>query len=165
MTAHISRAQFLRGDFRGKKTVIRPPWSQDEPVFTETCTTCSDCIKACPESILLKGRASYPVVDFENGECTFCGLCAEVCQTSSINKLPDTPPWSLKAVITDSCLAKKGIVCVSCQEECEQNAIKFIPVAGHIPAPDINISSCTGCGACYGSCPVNSISISQGVSA
>ncbi len=159
MTASISRAQFLRGDFRGKKAVIRPPWSQDEFIFTETCTACAECIDACPESILLKGRANYPIIDFETGECTFCGLCAEACQTGVIKQLADTTPWLLKAVVSDDCLARNNIVCVTCQEECEQDAIQLKPVVGRISAPEIELSNCTGCGACYGPCPKNSISI------
>ena len=159
MTVNISRSQFLRGDFKGKKSIIRPPWSLEELLFTETCTSCAECIDACPESILLKGRANYPIVDFETGECTFCGLCAEVCKTGAIKQRSDTAPWPLKANVSDGCLAKKGVVCLTCREECEQDAIQFKPVAGRIPAPEINYSNCTGCGACFGSCPNNSISI------
>lgn len=159
MTASISRAQFLRGDFKGKQDIIRPPWSQEEFLFTETCNSCAECITACPENILVKGRAGYPIVNFSSGECTFCGLCAEVCQPQAINKLPDTTPWTLKAIVADDCLAQKNTVCITCQEQCEHDAIQFKPVIGRIATPEINYSNCTGCGACFSPCPTNSISI------
>ncbi|MDH5259621.1 MAG: 4Fe-4S binding protein, partial [Gammaproteobacteria bacterium] len=111
MSVGISRAQFLRGNFKGNKDIIRPPWTKDEFLFTETCSACADCIDVCPEKILVKGRAGYPVVNFESGECTFCGLCADVCQPQAIIKISGSAPWSLKAIIADNCMAANNTIC------------------------------------------------------
>ncbi|MDH5436964.1 MAG: ferredoxin-type protein NapF, partial [Gammaproteobacteria bacterium] len=126
---------------------------------TETCSACADCIDVCPEKILVKGRAGYPVVNFESGECTFCGLCAEVCQPQAISKISGSAPWALKAIIADNCMASNNTICITCQEYCDHEAIQFKPVIGRIATPEINYSNCTGCGACFSPCPTNSISI------
>lgn len=159
MSVAISRQQFFRGDFKGNSRKIRPPWSQDEFYFTESCTSCGHCIEICPEHILKSGRAGYPFVDFDSGECTFCGACAKHCETDALLYSPKLKPWNLKIQISDNCLAKNNVICVTCKEQCEKNAIIFNPATGGISQPVVTLSDCTGCGACYHPCPVNAISI------
>jgi ferredoxin-type protein NapF len=153
--------QFLRGDFTGKQQILRPPWSVDEALFVELCTTCGDCIRVCPTGILTKGRGAYPVVDFTNGECEFCEKCVAACKPLALryNNEPGEQSWQVKALISNKCLAQQGIVCRSCAEQCEPRAIVFTLSAGSAPQPLITIDKCTGCGACLSSCPVNALSI------
>lgn len=161
MTQTISRMQFLRGDFRGVEKTLRPPWAVSESQFVKLCNRCGDCIPSCPTSVLVKGRAGFPVVDFSKGECEFCGHCVAVCKTGALQQThaPDNIPWLLKAVIDDSCITYQGVICRSCAEQCDARAIVFGLVAGCVPRPELTDSKCTGCGACVSICPVNAISI------
>lgn len=67
----LSRRGFLRGRVR-PKAEIRPPWALPESEFVDRCTRCNDCLKACPQGILVPGDGAYPTVEFSRGECTFC---------------------------------------------------------------------------------------------
>ena len=161
MTQTISRRQFLRGDYHGAEVALRPPWSVNESLFVELCNSCGDCITACPTSILVKGRAGFPVVDFRKGECEFCCKCVDVCKTDAIQKkcVPGEVPWALKAVIGDSCITHQEVICRSCTEQCEVHAIKFEINVGHVARPQLEEAKCNGCGACVSICPVNAISV------
>lgn len=162
MTKAISRRQFLRGDFSDKRALLRPPWALDENDFVEYCTRCGDCTHACPQRILQSGKAGFPVVNFATGACTFCGACVDHCTPGALarpsSSLPDkTPPWQIKAVITDDCLARRGVHCEVCRDQCMLRAIAFRPRAGRVPRPDVQTAACTGCGACVQSCPVGAV--------
>lgn len=160
MSAQISRMQFLRGDFRGKESPLRPPWAVDERLFTELCTGCGECISQCPSHIIKPARANFPVVDFSSGECSFCERCVEVCKPNALFNSGSNKPWSIKASVNkDTCIAYKGVECRSCYDPCEAGAIMMPPRLGGISVPVISTDSCTGCGACYSPCPVNAVSI------
>jgi ferredoxin-type protein NapF len=154
-TSSISRLQFLRGDFNGKQQPLRPPWAASEAEFLANCERCGECIKACPENILEKGRGSFPQVNFQHGECTFCGFCVEQCPNNTLQRRDNQPPWQLKAHIEAHCLAKRGIICVTCGESCEVEAIHF--QLARVAVPEVNLEECNGCGACYQTCPVTAI--------
>lgn len=156
ITSNISRLQFLRGDFKGKLQILRPPWSATESEFIKHCKRCGECIKACPENILETGRGEYPQVNFQHGECTFCGLCADQCPNQTLQKDREIA-WT--ASIKDNCLTQQGIVCFSCRDNCEREAISF--TITKIPIPKIDSDLCNGCGACYQTCPVNAIIINR----
>ena len=157
--------QFLRGDFRGERAPIRPPWSIAESEFSERCTRCGECIEHCPTNILRPGRGEYPEVDFSSGECEFCGDCAEACESGAIARQADydidagEAPWQLTVTITDACIAFKGVVCRSCGEQCDARAISYRLVVGGAAYPELAAASCSGCGACVGPCPNNAIQI------
>jgi len=157
----ISRRQFLNGDFRGTESVLRPPWSVDEAQFLTLCTACEACIEHCPTTILIKSRAGYPEVDFQNGECTFCGKCVEHCDTGALQRSakPNETAWDLKAAIGEDCLTHQAVVCRSCGEQCESQAIVFHYRVGRVPQAVIDITQCNGCGACYSVCPVKVIRV------
>jgi ferredoxin-type protein NapF len=160
MANPVTRAQFLRGDFGGRKHAIRPPWAQEEEKFVDVCTRCGDCITACPEKILEKGRGGYPQVNFFRGECTFCGACVSRCSGGAL--LPGAPgaaPWGLKAKIGEACLAKQQVVCRSCGELCPEGAIRFFMAPGGVAKPRVAPDGCNGCGACVKPCPVAAVEI------
>lgn len=157
--ALISRAQFLRGDWRANNTRLYPPWALAEGRFLNACDGCGECINACPEDILKLAAGNYPQVDFSRGECTFCGDCVGACPTKALCKADDDPPWQLKARISSSCLAINGTSCVRCLETCPEEAIVARPALGGRAQMSVDESSCNGCGACISSCPVAVISI------
>ncbi|HEB56058.1 MAG TPA: ferredoxin-type protein NapF [Gammaproteobacteria bacterium] len=153
---NISRIQFLRGDYRGRETVIRPPWSRAEETFVQLCTRCGDCLNICPEKILKPGRGGFPQIDFARGECNFCQECQKIC-TQAAFLATDQRPWFYHVEFNERCLSRNAVVCVTCAEQCEAQAIQFVPRVGNVHQPRINISTCSGCGACYRSCPVGAI--------
>lgn len=153
----IDRTQFLRGQWQGQAPV-RPPWSIAEALFIESCSGCGDCIKACSEHILQAGRGHFPNIDFKQGECTFCGECVNACKTSALDHSIQ-PAFSFSIQIDKRCLPYSGIECRACCDSCTAEAIAFKPTLGGPAQPELNSDSCTGCGACFTSCPVNALII------
>ncbi|MCL2644964.1 MAG: ferredoxin-type protein NapF [Betaproteobacteria bacterium] len=167
----MGRRAFLRGQrSRGTPVVpCRPPWAVDETLFTHTCTRCGACVDACPTGLLAQGAGGFPEADFRRARCTFCTDCVHACaqnakQSSSHRPLalffsPDLPPWALQATIGTACLPRQGVLCRTCEDHCEEGAIRFAPRKGHPAQPEIAESRCTGCGECVASCPVHVISM------
>ncbi len=154
----VDRTQFLQGDLHGQHIPLRPPWAVPERLFDEKCDNCGKCIDICPEQILKFGRGRLPVVNFQRGACTFCGECLRVCESGALNKNGD-PPWRLKALLSAGCLATKGVMCRSCGDACEEDAIRFRLIVGGFSQPEIEHCACTGCGACVAPCPEGVIRI------
>lgn len=158
----ISRAQFLRGDISGHRAPVRPPWSLHETAFLTACDQCGQCITACAQNILEPGRGQYPQVNFDHGECTFCAECVSHCTTGALSKLSGQqkfPAWSIRAFIGDECLVQKNVLCQTCAELCEYDAIHFHSEKGRLPFPKLTIENCNGCGACYSPCPTRAITL------
>lgn len=152
--------QFLRGDFKGKESPLRPPWAIDESLFTEICTNCGDCISVCPTDIIKLARANFPIIDFSANECLFCGDCADACEPKALLKSPQRKPWAIKADINEkTCITFQGVECRGCYDPCEARAIKMPPRLGGISIPLVSRADCTGCGACVSVCPVDAINI------
>ena len=162
MSTQVSRMQFLRGDFKGKETPLRPPWAIDESLFTEICTGCGECIPQCPTHIIRQGRANYPVIDFKNGECLFCEECVNACKPRALLKNAENSPWLLKASINQAiCISYQGVECRSCYDPYVTKAITKRPQPGGVSIPVMSNSNCSGCGACFSVCPVSAISINK----
>lgn len=162
MSLHISRKQFLHGDFKGNEAPLRPPWAVNESMFTEICNRCSNCITHCPNQIIKQSEAGYPVIDFTFGECSFCEICLDICEPHALLKTGNTnEPWLIKiAIKQNTCIAFNGVECRSCYDPCEIRAITMPPRLGGISIPVINTDICSGCGACYSVCPVHAITVS-----
>lgn len=160
MTVDNGKRFFLKGNFSQSPpiTLPRPPWTGDnDALFIEKCTRCSECIKICPTSVLKLGDGGFPEVSFQSNGCDLCGKCAEVCKPLAINKQPTRSAWTWLARIKSSCLAQKQVECRICGEFCEQKAIKFKAQLGGISIPEVNLSDCTGCGHCVSKCPTQAI--------
>lgn len=151
----LQRRALLRG-----RTVVeqplRPPWSGEEGTFLDACTSCGDCLPACPEGVLVEGAGGHPRFDPTRGECTFCGACVEVCAPQALAFRRADPPWRLKATITSACLTYRGVVCLSCRDACGEAAIRFRPAVGG-SRPELDVERCTGCAACVNVCPTAAI--------
>ena len=183
----ITRMQLLRGDLQGKNSVYRPPWALPENYFIDYCTRCDKCIDACFDELIIKGRGGFPQMDFTRGGCDFCGDCLDVCEADAlhkiaVNKTADSaqthlkssaneedsdaevflPPWHIKASIDlTKCLSMNAVICRSCGESCDDEAIKFDLKLGGIAEPVLNKDNCSGCGACFSVCPVQVISLTS----
>jgi ferredoxin-type protein NapF len=69
---------------------------------------------------------------------------------------PAGPPV---AVIGSSCLALRGIACMSCRDGCPSGAVRFELAPGGA-RPRIEAERCTACGECSQACPADAIRIS-----
>ncbi len=164
MADSINRVQFLRGRFGRGNAPRRPPWSIPEESFTEKCDRCGDCITACPERLLEKGRGGFPQLSFKRGECTFCEDCLKACSTPALHRSQGEngepfPPWVANITLESHCLAFKGVECRICGEQCDTEAIRFRLVVGGSAMPELDQQACNGCGACYAPCPVNAVTV------
>lgn len=139
---------------------MRPPWAKAEPAFSTLCERCDACREACPEGVVRQGADGLPEINFSDGHCSFCRACVEVCPTDAL-AVGGSEPWPYLANIDASCLAARGIVCRTCGEHCEAGAISFKLALGGRAVAEIDETACTGCGACVGICPGNSISIER----
>ncbi|MCL2589507.1 MAG: ferredoxin-type protein NapF [Betaproteobacteria bacterium] len=169
----MGRRAFLRGQrLRGTVAVpCRPPWAVDEALFTRICTRCGACIAACPTGLLAQGAGGFPEADFRRAYCTFCTDCACACtknaqesvphQPPALTFSPDLPPWELRAAIGTACLPRQNVLCRSCEDHCEEGAIRFTLRQGSPAQPEIMESCCIGCGECVASCPVRAISMQK----
>jgi ferredoxin-type protein NapF len=57
------------------------------------------------------------------------------------------------------CLARSGVSCMACRDECEAGAIRFRPRLGGPFIPEIDENLCTGCGNCVPVCPSSAIEL------
>jgi ferredoxin-type protein NapF len=139
-----------------KTMPLYPPWSVAGKDFRALCDGCGKCVAACGNRIIVIGEDSFPVIDFTQGCCTFCGDCARSCPTEALQFDADKAPWHLRVRIAASCLLRSRMLCFSCVEQCEQGAIRLPQIEGQLP--ERIATQCNGCGACARSCPVGAIS-------
>ena len=74
-------------------------------------------------------------------------------------------PWYLILSIGPDCLARRGVVCSVCADQCDTRAIRFKPTIGSVALPETDQSLCSGCGACIQACPSKSMYLSKQLSA
>ena len=151
-----TRRNLLRGLPAMTASPVRPPGAICEPDFTDGCTACGRCLSACPEGIIINGSGAYPEVDFGRGECTFCFECVSACPEPVLSKQIQ-PPWQLRLRVKDRCLAKRRIICQTCADICDQQAIQFRPRINALATPEIKYQDCNGCGACISACPEDAL--------
>ncbi|MCG7519982.1 ferredoxin-type protein NapF [Ruegeria sp. Ofav3-42] len=156
-----SRRAFLSANIRREDgKTARPPGSVMQG-FTDLCTKCGACSDACPEDVVAVDPDGYPVFRPGDNACTFCGDCAQSCPTPAldIGRLAD---WPWRATMkTESCLSMNGISCRVCQDNCEQNAIRFKLKTGGRAEPTLDAESCNGCGICPTLCPADAIALER----
>lgn len=162
---NVNRRAFLRGRSpKFNKAAIHPPWALPFTEFIDACERCDACIDACPERIIFRGDGCFPEVDFRRGECVFCADCVKACeagafQTPLKGEFKEADAWDLSVDILASCLSLNAVVCRSCGDHCDTNAISFRLQTGGVSIPEIKQENCTGCGACLYVCPKDAIAI------
>jgi MauM/NapG family ferredoxin protein len=159
---------------------IRPPGSLPEPEFLATCIRCSQCVQACPNSVLrpvgfahgVEGLWTPVAVPDWSGCDPSCNNCGRVCPTGAIRALPllekRAVRMGLATVDHTTCLPWKGAgACELCADECRAagyEAIEFervgvvvdeegLPTEGSgFRAPVLLPERCVGCGLCQTRC-------------
>lgn len=162
--ARLSRRDLLRGRARPGPSPLRPPWAVPDAEFTQACDRCGDCIRQCPEGVIVCGDGGFPVVRLADAGCTLCGDCVTACRGKALRGDPSRDrPWDQIVAIGAGCLAHATVICRSCGETCDEGAIRFRPRVGGAAAPELNAEACTGCGMCLSRCPVRAISLIRNV--
>ncbi len=159
----INRKQFLKGNIAGERAV-RPPWSIEESHFTEVCTRCFKCAEACSSHLIVKGAGGFPEMSFLRQGCDYCQDCVQACTDNALLRLTKDNhqlPWHQRIVINDQCFATKGILCRSCGEVCEVDAIEFKLLVGGMSQISTDTTACNGCGECVHICPAQAIEIQK----
>jgi len=156
----LQRRNFLWGKKIPLARPFRLPWSISEQVFTTYCDRCGDCLAECEAGLILIDDDGYPFVDSARGECTFCENCVNACTQPLFIDDQSQLAWPAELTINDQCLAKNQILCASCRDSCERNAIQFNYPESAIPIPVVDNELCNGCGACIAICPQQSTRLS-----
>ena len=76
---------------------------------------------------------------------------------AAVEPLPDAGPRIV--AFAEHCLAQQNVVCRSCAEICEHDAIRFSPRLGGAALPVLDAERCTGCGDCLPICPNAALSL------
>lgn len=63
-----------------------PPRYQGKPIFTANdCSCCESCVTECPaNAVEIHKTGSSIMLSLNYANCIFCGLCAEQCETKTI---------------------------------------------------------------------------------
>ncbi len=159
----LGRRSLLKGKYVPAASMLLPPWSVNQTSFLDLCTRCGGCVAECPENVLVPGSGGFPSTNFKHNECTFCGDCVSACQSGALVN-DNEAPWYQVPVIGDQCLAQHGVVCRSCGDACEPEAIIFNwgnPKNGArgVATPTVNNDLCNGCGACISICPNDALTM------
>jgi len=126
------------------------------------CRNCAGyCESACDIGIVQRYQeghiwAGAPWLDFSASHCVFCGKCGDACPHICAHSAVIGSHLIGAAVIDPTrCLAFNGVFCISCQGVCDYQAIQ----RDRLSRPVIHSETCTGCGACVGVCPEQSIRV------
>ena len=162
-----SRRGFLRGrppaaNRADQAVAPRPPWAlQPDSAFIAQCTRCTDCVRACPRSVLRSGDGGYPETDFSSAGCTLCGDCRRACGTGAIRQDDAAQAFARRVQVGSACLTRHGVECRVCGDACDTRALRFVPAIGGISQLQVILDSCTGCGECLGRCPASALSLAE----
>lgn len=175
----LGRRSLFKGQYKPSASMLLPPWSVGQTKFLELCTRCGDCVSECPENVLMPGSGGFPTTNFKHNECTFCGDCVDACSTGALIRAVNVDghvsspnnsdlaakAWQQAPVVSDQCLTLKGVVCRSCGEACDPEAITFnwgsASAGGSrgIATPIVDNDLCSGCGACISICPNDALTM------
>jgi ferredoxin len=116
-------------------------------------TACEpDIIRLHPADHTLAGT---PYLDFGMSGCTFCKACVTACPLDIEVTGLGTPDIGKALLNRDVCIAWDDVICMSCYERCDYEAITTI----HQRRATVHTERCNGCGMCVSACPVGALSI------
>ena len=142
--------------------ILRPPGAKDEADFLATCSTCGNCVDACPVqciSIKPERAGGVPHIIASESPCVMCDglLCMYSCPTGALTAIPiglvdmGDARW-----FEDRCVRSAGTECTMCIDHCPIGPRAIELIDGKIA---VHEEGCTGCGVCEHECPTTPKSI------
>ncbi|UCH84112.1 MAG: 4Fe-4S binding protein [Candidatus Latescibacterota bacterium] len=136
--------------------------------FSERCTSCGDCVDACPEAAIeltLDGPTGQllPTITPSRRPCAMCNdfPCIDSCGDGAL-----APPLANQTLAIGvahvqeaSCLAFNGSACMICYDACPRKRTALILERNK---PVVDASVCSGCGMCEFACPIEKTGIVVG---
>jgi ferredoxin-type protein NapG len=147
---------------------LRPPGAVDEASFLARCTSCTDCIDACPRDAIRHATDEFgstakgtPVIVPEEQPCWLCTdlPCIPACTTDALLPLAESADARLGTIRVDTgrCFAAQGNICDVCAERCPVRPKPvYVPMGS---APEVDVDRCAGCGVCAWLCPADAIEV------
>lgn len=139
--------------------LLRPPGARlpDED-FLEKCTSCMDCVEACPPGAIFSiedaSRKLIPVISPTRKPCVLCDSvpCSSACPEDALlsPEGPEKIRIGIAKVNPRTCRSFHGHVCDACFQACPFPNTAIMMVGGR---PIVGSGFCTGCGLCELACP------------
>jgi ferredoxin-type protein NapG len=151
---------------RALPVLLRPPGARPEPDFLNTCSSCGNCVRACPvEAIRLDSEGEIaggaPFINASVSPCVLCSdlACMFVCPTAALVPTPlakidmGTAEWN-----ESHCLRTRdgGDSCRICVDVCP---IGEVAIRVNGMKIEVSETGCTGCGLCQHRCPTTPKSV------
>lgn len=141
------------------KNLSFPPGAiKPKKKFISTCTSCGDCISACPYNAIFpvyedKYNKSLPYLDVNMNPCFMCYNypCIQSCRYNALEPLLENqkPKFGRAKLIFENCLnSDEDYECNVCKQVCPIENVVTITKKKPRFALD-----CTGCGLCVQNCP------------
>lgn len=155
--------------------ILRPPGALPEPGFSDTCSRCGDCVKACPAQCIRidpDAAGGLPHIVARESPCVVCDdlSCMKVCPTGALQLVDGREQIQMGYAITDHgrCLRGEGYAvydddstlqgedCQLCVTQCPRGE-DALGLDGHGTVEVRH--GCIGCGVCEQVCPTEPTSI------
>ncbi|MEM7184015.1 MAG: 4Fe-4S dicluster domain-containing protein [Spirochaetota bacterium] len=136
-----------------------PGASTSKREFKKTCSSCGDCINACPYNTIFPVYESHagksiPYMDVNHTACMLCDdwPCIQACSDDALQPFPkdESPNFGQARAVFQHCYNQESesTECSQCQDAC--------PIAGVVSyrkgKPSFS-RDCVGCGICVQACP------------